>query len=272
MNKDSSKYIKEIADCLFKLKDEELKKGFWEIINYYNLDYLGILSNTNGYKEKLFPVSNIFNWLVNEDFYCIKRKINVICNSCKLNSIESHFIFPLVSISIKDLHFKSLPELLYSYYEPSSSSCEFCSFVNDKIKPNPFFWTCKNKFVIEINFPSLLTFIFDLSDEKLNEEKQYTNLIDLKDECKHLIVEGFEIENDKYKLIGTINMASINHYTACIYKNKYKIKNLTINKSYFYDGMKNNNILKEISEFDKVTMIDNILIFKPLLLFYFKNY
>ena len=74
LNKDSSKYKKEIADCLFKLKDEELKKGFWEIINYYNLDYLGILSNTNGYKEKLFPVSNIFNWLVNEDFYCIKRK------------------------------------------------------------------------------------------------------------------------------------------------------------------------------------------------------
>ena len=47
------------------------------------------------------------------------------------------------------------------------------------------------------------------------------------------------IDNQIYKMVGTINQYFINNYIACIIDNMNKIKFLDINKSYYYDGKDN---------------------------------
>ena len=47
------------------------------------------------------------------------------------------------------------------------------------------------------------------------------------------------IDNQIYKMVGTINQHFINNYIACIINNMNKIKFLDINKSYYYDGKDN---------------------------------
>ena len=84
LNHESSKSLKKVGDILLKLNKDELDDGFWEIMENYNLDSIGISSKENGYKN-LFPISNIFNWIKNEDLFCIKYKENTICNSCEYN-------------------------------------------------------------------------------------------------------------------------------------------------------------------------------------------
>ena len=238
LENESSKTIKKIGDILFNLNKDNLDKGLWEIIDFYNLDNIGITSNTLGYKN-LFPISNIFNWLKKENFFCIKYNEITICNNCGYNKNEIFYFTPLIPINLVHLNCKDLSEVIRLLFEPTSSSCEKCSFENYAegiLKKNSFFMTCKQKIIKSYNLPDLLSFIFDLSNEHERDENQYNNLIKLKDEYKHLIQEEIIIDKKYYKLVGTINQQTINHYSSCIINNTNKIKNLEINRSYYYDG------------------------------------
>ena len=66
------------------------------------------------------------------------------------------------------MNYKTLNEILLSillsYSEPSSCSFEQCRYINDVIKQNKFYHTCKQKFIKEIFFPNILLFILDSSD------------------------------------------------------------------------------------------------------------
>ena len=132
------------------------------------------------------------------------------------------------------MQFKTLNDILLTYTEPSSGSCEKCSYLpNKKIKPNSFYLTCKQKIVKDIHYPDILVFIFDLSDENSFDEEQYNNLINLKENYKHLIVEEFFLIDNLYRLIGTINQKTINHYTNSIINNIYKDNKLALNRSHY---------------------------------------
>ena len=188
---EESKTLKQIGELLLKLNKDELDKGFWEIIEYYNLDTIGITSNEFGYKN-LFPVSNIFNWLKNEDLFCINYDETTICNSCGYNKNVNLHMNPLIPINLDHLKCGELSDIIRLLFEPNSSACEICSYENyDEgiLKKNNFYLTCKQKLIKSFSLPNILSFIFDLSNEKEREENQYNNLINLKDSYKHLVKE-----------------------------------------------------------------------------------
>ena len=71
-------------------------------------------------------------------------------------------------------------------------------------------------------------------------------------------------------MAGTINLNSINHYTACIINNINTVKFLEINKSYYYDGKDGSNKLIEIILDENESIIEHIINLKPLILCYLK--
>lgn len=134
-----------------------------------------------------------------------------------------------------------------------------------------FIWLVKQKIIKWYILPNLLSFILDLSNENEKDENQYNNLIILKDRYKHLIKEEIIIDKISYKLVGTINQHTINHYTSCIINNMSKIKFLDINKSYYYEGKDGSNKLFEFFLLENETINEHVLKLKPLILFYLKN-
>lgn len=250
----------------------ELDKGFWKIIINKNLDEIRITEDSNGYKKE-FPISNIFNWLKDEPLCCIKRKILSRCQLCNLNKVRDEYLFPLIPINKESLLYNNLSELIISYYELKSSACDKCSYdINQKIKNNIFYNTCKQTIIKEINFPNLLLFIFDLSDEKEYDIAHFNNLISLRDQYKHLVATSININDDVYNLVSTCNQITQNHYSAFIINNRFKINNLKITRNYDYDGMSNNNALKEIVLKNNESIVEYILDYNPFLLFYLKEW
>ena len=124
--------------------------------------------------------------------------------------------------------------------------------MNGKIKLNEMFKRCKTNIGTSIILPYFLLFSLELSDENEDDTMQYRNLVNLKKEYRHLIKPKLEIFDKKYRLLGTINMPSSNHYNALIFKNCNSKNNLEINKSYLYDGIYNadNNIIIPFSDND----------------------
>ena len=131
-----------------------LDKGFWSIINDFNLDSIGRSDEKNGYKDS-FPVSNIFSWYRNDENYCIKLKEDTTCLSCGFNNSEIIYLFPLIPITLKNMNFNTLTEILLIY---------FILHVNKNLS---------KKFISLI-----LLFFLDLSDF---DEEQLNNLNALKE-------------------------------------------------------------------------------------------
>lgn len=255
-----SKEIKKIGEKLNTMNRDILNKTFWNIINDLNLDIIGISENKNGYKTS-YPIPNIFNWYKNDENYFIKINELISCLNCGLNKTKIKFISPsLISITLKNMNYKALNEIILSYSEPSSGTCEKCSYINDRIKQNIFYHTCKQKIVKDILFPNILVFILDLSDENNKDEMAYINLVILKLKYKHLIVDEFFLINDHYILSEIINQKTINHYISCIINNWFEKDKLQAGSSYYYDGLDSDNYLKEFKILDKNKLNDSVLI------------
>ena len=81
--------LKEIGLFIFSLNDNDLNKGFWQILedNNDNLELLDILTDIRRYKKE-FPISNVFNYLNNSEIFCFKYKGNIFCQLYNLNSVE----------------------------------------------------------------------------------------------------------------------------------------------------------------------------------------
>ncbi len=113
------------------------------------------------------------------------------------------------------------------------SICDNCSYDKDKkIKPLPIYEKCKTKLILNISLPNILLFLLELSDEFDQEIMKYRNLNLLKNDYKHLFLPEIIVENNKYKLLGTINYANSNHYNAIIIDNFNKRNNLLENENY----------------------------------------
>ena len=163
--------------------------------------------------------------------------------------------------------YKSLNDIILSLKEPSSSSCEICSYENEKIKTNSFYATCKQTIIKNFIFPEFLCFIFDLSDEFEPDNRHFINLIKLKNNYRPLLKEEFILDNQKYILIGTINQSKVDHYI----KNINPSNNLEFRENYFYDDFVDNNKIKEIKLGVNKNIFDSILDYHPLILFYVKS-
>ena len=97
---------------------------FWYLIDYFNLYKLGIYAPYNGFKEE-FPVSNIFNWLKENNIFYIEMTKVISCQLCGYNNTNTIYLSPLISISKDHLIYKSLNDIILILKEPSSIYVKF---------------------------------------------------------------------------------------------------------------------------------------------------
>jgi len=69
-------YIFNISEEIKKLDTSIFNHSFWKFIKDYNFDFFGILDPKNGFQER-YPISNVFNFLHNDNNYCIYYTKNV---------------------------------------------------------------------------------------------------------------------------------------------------------------------------------------------------
>ena len=205
---DYTQKLYDIAENINKLNENEYKKGFWEIINLYNLDTIGICNADNGYKTE-YQIEQLFALLNGDNNFCIKIHKKLLCSLCN-NIEEKDEVLPcLVNINKSDLNMKSISEKIISLKLTTSSACINCSYDNEgKIKNNTIYEKCKTHLTTDIALLNILIFTLELSDEKDLDIIQYRNLKDLREKYKHLISFEFTVYNLNYKLIGMINMPS----------------------------------------------------------------
>ena len=92
--------------------------------------------------------------------------------------------------------------------------------------------------------------------------KENLKICNIKDQYKHLFPSSFIFENIIYKLKGTINQVSVNHYNYLTINNANERNNLNLHKSYIYDGMNFDNNIEEIN-IDINYNINDLLVYKP---------
>ena len=85
-------------------------------------------------------------------------------------------------------------------------------------------------------------------------------------------MKEFNLKKEIYKLAATINHVSINHYRAYVIRDLHENNNLKANISYFLDDIRENNYIKEMNSENEENLINYILNYKPLILFYLKKY
>ena len=126
-----------------------------------------------------------------------------------------------------------------------------------------------------MKFPSIISFIFDLSSKDEEDLFQYYNLESLLNDYKQFITEKLYIGENYYILKGTINQISINHYTASLLNIKHEDKNILEKNIYYYDGQNNNNQIIQLNDdndYNAVNRVNYLLNKKPLILIYLKEY
>ena len=69
-------YIFNISEEIKKLDTSIFNHSFWKFIKDYNFDFFGILDPKNGFQEQ-YPISSVFNFLHNDNNYCIYYTKNV---------------------------------------------------------------------------------------------------------------------------------------------------------------------------------------------------
>ena len=124
------------------------------------------------------------------------------------------YIEILISINKNDFNKSIITDILSKYLMLSKSSCENCSYYNEKrLKEEYYFSICNNIFITNIIFQKFLFFCIDLIYEGKDDITQYNNLVNNKTNYRHLINEKFTTYNNVYVLKAAINQKNINHYT-----------------------------------------------------------
>ena len=194
----------------------------------------------------------------------LKKKTK--CSLCN-NIIEyDNFSYSLIPITKNDFLYNNINEKIISFKLTTFGSCEICMHKNQNIYTS-FLNNCKTIFILDFKLPKFLIFNLELSDQGEDGNLQYKNIINLKNNYKHLFPTYFIYDNLTYNLKGTINQYSINHYNSLIIRNKNTRYNFELNKSYLYDRLNTNNNIKEVKISSNYN-IDEILVYKPKIFIY----
>jgi len=70
-----------ISKKLLEISENEKDLGFWEILEKYNLDNIGLLIYINN--QIIFDsINSVYSFLINIDDFCLKYKLKRICDLC----------------------------------------------------------------------------------------------------------------------------------------------------------------------------------------------
>ena len=232
-----------ISNKLLSINEEEINKGFWYIIEHYNLDdnILGICDNNNGYKVS-YPINHIFNFLNNNEHFCIYYSIKKKCLFCNEESINDLSYPSLIPIAFHNIIDNNIKSKVISLTSPYFTRCSKCSYINNnEIITFEEYEKCLICTYSKIKYPHFLILYFDIGIGT-----DASNLIENKDIISKFISLSFEINQKNYKLVGTINIPFNNHYTATILNYSSIINDFDLNGSFYYDDMHNQPYLEKL--------------------------
>ena len=233
-------YINTINEELRYMSKNKAKSGFYEILKKLSKDNnFNILCN---YKKYEFDsIVYLFNYLNNNKTFCItysfeERCINCLKNNGIKNGIYSSYITITYNLLYKLGVYYDLGGLIKEKISFSDINCIDCEKKYSGV--NSFL----HRKLLDINYPKILTFIFDLE----NQLGMYEGL----EKAHYYIVEKLEIEfkilNYLYELKGAILIPEKNHYSACLFNYSIINENVGLLKGriYYYDGLKSINIFE----------------------------
>lgn len=152
----NAKKLYDLVESIDNIPEVEYKKRFWSIVENYHLDNINALSSVNGYKDS-FPIENIFRFLNENNNFCIKLKIKIICSIC--NKIQDYDIFnsALIPITKADFNFINIYQKIMSLKLTKFGSCDICmkniNNNNDNNQYASLLFNCKTKIVLNLDLP-----------------------------------------------------------------------------------------------------------------------
>ncbi len=153
--------------------------------------------------------------------------------------------------------------LIKNFLKNENSVCSKCGYFNDKIideNDKKYF-----RIITNIDYPLFFFIGFDFSIiSDINDKKGMINSLEkqnllafdrLKNNLgliKSLIKESININNILYKLLAIVCSPYAGHFNGIIIDLKEDYHLLEKNKSYFYDGQKNNNEIIPITNWKEI--------------------
>lgn len=203
--------------------------GVWNILdNLTELEKAEFTLNL-GYKN-IYPITQLFNLLNNNELFCLNYNKKVTCNLCGYYKEDNIFEKSILFYSNEEItNNVTLKQKLFNYTKLNNSTCPYCGFYKDgSIKTsseylNSFTFICK-----DINYPKFLSFCFDLGNEY-----NFQPLFDKQKIIGNIIDERLIFGNVEYALCGLVVCPTPIHYSCVLYKISNDTFGLFKNNSYY---------------------------------------
>ena len=253
------KFFNILSNDILKLNTETLGKGIWNILDNYKANYSFI---NDGYKQ-YYSIFQLFFRLEKNPLFCFKYKSIEGCSNCTNAKTEEIFFSPIINFDTVYINMFNIEGLIKNFLKNENSVCSKCGYFNDKIideNDKKYF-----RIITNIDYPLFFFIGFDFSIiSDINDKKGMINSLEkqnllafdrLKNNLgliKSLIKESININNILYKLLAIVCSPYAGHFNGIIIDLKEDYHLLEKNKSYFYDGQKNNNEIIPITNWKEI--------------------
>ena len=260
LNKNQDNYKDEILNnlkCisleLLQVGKDILDKGIWELLAKYKSKNFDLCNDLTYYK-KFNSFLQCINLLKNNSNFCIRYKVNEGCSICTPPVISEQYYIPFIEISKKEiLSKKSISEIINNLFINSSNVCIKCGYDQEKKIISQRFY----KIYTERENPLFLFLVFEFLDENeagfLNnleqENRNFDNRIIYNKKIIEYLQGTFSVYKDEYKLVGTINTPTRDHYTGLIIDLNENILQLEKDCNYYYDDHTDDNLIKKVDDY-----------------------
>ena len=90
-----------ISKKLLEISENEKDLGFWEILEKYNLDNIGLLNDINN--PKFFDsINSVYSFLNNNDDFCLKYNLKRTCDLCNFKLEKNEYFNAYISFTKND--------------------------------------------------------------------------------------------------------------------------------------------------------------------------
>jgi hypothetical protein len=224
--------------------------GVWKVLDKLTETEKKELTINLGYKI-IYPITQLFNLLNNNETFCLNYKKQVTCNICGFNKEENIFEKSLLFYSNDEITNKvTLNQKLFNYTKSNNSRCPYCGIYKDgSIKTSLEYLNSLNFICKDINYPKFLSLCFDLGNEY-----NFQPLFDKQKFIGNIFDENLILGNVESALCGLILCPTPIHYSCVLYKIRNDIFGLFKNNSYYMNCtdypcyIKDINIIKSKEE------------------------
>ena len=129
---DAINYYNAISEKILNFKNEDFKKGIWNLIINLKEDKYNF--KINGYKKN-YAISQLIAPFANSNIFAFEIRRYGYCYNCKYEENLHEYLGPIIQLNNDDLDL-SIPNAIEKRFENLSLICKKCGWFKDKIITN----------------------------------------------------------------------------------------------------------------------------------------